>query len=113
MLNINLTFLKERLFSIYEKSIIKTDIKINLNKLKEQFEMILEKNLIDFIIENIISKIIVKKNEDDKQTNLLIFINIFHNYKIKDVQKSYSFKRGYSTTCTKRYAVKYYVEYIF
>ena len=81
-------------------------------------QKIKEKDIKDKIIELLLDKIIVSKiNGNKEDIELKIFFNFGENFIEKEGQqrdssimiKNYEFKRGYNTTSTRRYIVKYQV----
>lgn len=81
-------------------------------------QKIKEKDTKDKIIELLLDKIIVSKiNGNKEDIELKIFFNFGENFIEKEGQqrdssimrKNYEFKRGYNTTSTRRYIVKYQV----
>ena len=102
------------------------DIKDKNKKLENLLKQkIKEQDTKDKIIELLLDKIIVSKINGNKENmELKIFFNFSKNFLEKEVQqavipsmenfknfmrKSYEFKRGYNTTGTRRYIVKYQV----
>ena len=58
-------------------------------------------------INTLLEKIIVSKiNNDNENIELKIFLNCKNN---KKIEKDYIFKRGYNTTRTRRYSIKYHI----
>lgn len=102
-------------------SIKKTNVKLE-KKLKQKVKSITTK---DKIIDLLLERIVVSKiNNDRNYIELKIFLNISKEYVEKELKqtliptvdgfesflrKEYEFKRGYNTTSTKRYEVKYKV----
>ena len=62
----------------------------------------------DILIKLLLDKIIVSKAND--MICLKIFLNVSDDFSYSD-RKIFSFKRGYDTTCTKRYTVRYQVDF--
>jgi len=93
-------FYEQKLFLIFD-ILIKIYSKISKKKL-EINEKIKEKEKI--ILMSLIDKILVKKIND------IIYMDIYIKIK-KEYQKEYIFERGYDTTNTSKYSVKYIVNY--
>ena len=96
-------------------NIIKKNNKIIENQIKQKI-----KHIRNQLIELLLDKIVVSKINNDKENiELKIFFNFSKHFIEKEVQqisnrgifmkKKYEFKRGYNTSGTRRYTVKYNV----
>ncbi len=66
----------------------------------------------EFIINELLNKIVVSKiNNDKNNIKLDVYLKSFEHKNINDIQ-NYEFKRGYDTVATKRYKIKYQVNFI-
>ena len=108
--------LNEELISIKNKlkNIKKDNNDINQEIIKNYYYVLKNNNsLLEIIISHILNKIIVLNNQDNK-INLDIYLNLSQEYLANNKlpqNKEYIFKRGFNTTSTKRYLIKYNVSY--
>ena len=88
------------------------------NELENTIKEILNKTANNHLIELLLQKIIVSKinnNKENLELNMYFnFTKKFYKLEIKNniesvIKKNYEFKRGYNTTSTRRYIIKYQV----
>lgn len=92
------------LLELYKST--KKNEEIIKQKIKDQ---IIKKWLIDLLLQKIV---VSKINNSRENIRLKIFFNLTNNFfekKVGQKTKEYEFKRGYNTTGTRRYTVKYQV----
>ena len=92
ILNINIKDVYNILFKLYKEKIKKID----------------EKIIYDRLLELLINKIVALKIGNNN-----IELKFYLNYKGKAINREYEYKRGYNTTGTKRYVMKYNVFFLF
>lgn len=122
LLKIELTTSIDILTKIYQKNATNNDKNLKLkekNSLKYNNitnkilnEKIKEKKFLEKLIILLLNKITVSIiNDDENKIKLHIFLNFSKEYLNESpiIKKEYQFKRGYNTSKTKRYTVKYFV----
>lgn len=102
----------KELSSIDENILLLNQSKQNKNLSKIIKQKIKDLGIKNQLIKLLLDKIIVSKIDNDKENiKLKMFFNFSKNFPLKEIMiKNYEFKRGYNTTGTRRYIVKYQID---
>lgn len=102
----------KELSSIDENILLLNQSKQNKNLSKIIKQKIKDLGIKNQLIKLLLDKIIVSKIDNDKENiKLKMFFNFSKNFPSKEIMiKNYEFKRGYNTTGTRRYIVKYQID---
>lgn len=95
--------LKELDEKVMKQKEVKKDYKKNIKKIIDSDKSFAK--LIDLLLE----KIVVSNNKDRVELKMYLRNNFFVASKRPFLDKVFEFKRGYNTSCTKRYIIKYHL----
>lgn len=67
------------------------------------------KKIFEKLMELLLEKIVVSNNNDVIELKMYLQNSFFTNFSSPFLDKDFDFKRGFNTTCTKRYIIKYHL----